>query len=81
MLDADQRHACLLGLDDTCGLAVDVDHVIGEAAPTGKGEFAYRHPASLVDTRIGNAADMPARRREEAVDLLPGSLLRRHSCC
>ncbi len=53
VLDADQRHAGLLGLDDAGGLAVHVEQVVGVAVAAVERELADRDAAGGVDVGVG----------------------------
>jgi len=73
-LDPGERRALLLGFDNTGGLAVDVEQVVGEAVPGFEREFAQRYTPGGVDVGRGDALHRPAGSGQELVDLLAGAL-------
>ncbi len=73
---AGEADAFLLGFDDPGGLAVHVQQVVGEAVAGFQGELADGHAPGGVDVGDGRIADMPTRRDEQRIDVLPCLLFR-----
>lgn len=66
-----QGGAGLFGFDDACGLAVDVEQVVGETVARVQGEFTQGDAATGMDVRLVDIEDLPAGQRQQLVDLLP----------
>jgi hypothetical protein len=71
-LDAGERLAGLLGLDDAGGLAVDVEQVVGDAVPPLQRALAPGDPAAGVEARRVGVLDDPAGAAEVVVELASG---------
>ena len=76
-LDARERLAGLLRLDDAGELAVHVEEVVGIAEAAGERELADSDAAAGVDVRGGGVLDEPPGLGELRVDLNARALLRR----
>jgi hypothetical protein len=69
-------------LDHAAGLAIDVEQVVGKALAGVEHELAQRNALGTVDVGGLEVLHRPAGRRQQAVDLCPGALLRRsQGCC
>ena len=74
-LDAGQRVSGGLGLQDPNGLAVDEQHVIGEAVAVRHLELADGDARSSGEIQFGSVLDKPTGGVQGLVDLLSGLLL------
>jgi hypothetical protein len=75
-LDAGQREIFRFGLDNADGLALDVEHVVGDAGLQRK--FTHGHSAAGGDVHVGVVLHEPAAQRQLLVNLLTCFLFGRH---
>ena len=76
-LDADERGAAFLGLDDAGGFAVHVEHVVGEAVALLQLELADGDAAVGGDVGLVRVAHDPAGGGQQLVDLVACELFGR----
>ena len=75
-LNTGERDPLLLGLDNSCGSAIDVEKVVGKAVARFQGEVADRNAPIRQYVRVALIAHDPAGLGEQAVDVFSGFIFR-----
>src|ERR1019366_9055267 len=73
--DCDEGNSLLLGLDDSGGVAVDVEEVVGETVAGGEWELTDSAAAASFDIDAIAILNEPAGGGKQAVDVSAGAVL------